>query len=414
MALTIIAAGSASLLADADYQAELARLDAIALDPCKIFPIDFVNDEIPQGAVLNVGGVIMKAAAAESITGDRTPYVKVDHTTRTASYVASLAGVTWDEAYNGYYAAGDLYLFSEVEAYYKDEITEVKFDSSKTALKMRLYLDGPVYRTGPTKTTVGASGKIAITTMIDSSLYAYIDDNNDTLMAISYSANLFSTLDTLVIAGVNLPAITTLSSSRIAFTDQGNKELRAYDFVAGNLSLVGAGLAIAGFGISADIAGLTSSRVAFIDSGNKDLRAYDFDGANWAQVGNDLNIPGISNSSITALSSSSIAFYDTGTNTLRTYDFDGTDWTLTGNALPMTEMAGYIKALSDNLIIMAVGNWQKFTLYEFNGTDWVQVSGYTSMYISDGSSQGICKFSDNTILFSNLTLTEIYKVITSR
>lgn len=125
MALTVITDPLSLPITTADYQAQNNRTSGLLLDPDKIFPIDFDNNEIPQGAIVNLGGTMLKAVAAESISGTPSKYVKVDVSAYTAAYVVDLTGVTWDSAYNGYYdVTGNVYLFDEATAYFDGEISE--------------------------------------------------------------------------------------------------------------------------------------------------------------------------------------------------------------------------------------------------------------------------------------------------
>ena len=78
-------------------------------------------------------------------------------------------------------------------------------------------------------------------------------------------------------------------------------------------------LNISGIGLLS-ITSLSSTRIAFIDDTNNNLRAYDFDGTDWTQAGNELNISGVTRPSITALSSSRIAFIDQTNDDLRAND----------------------------------------------------------------------------------------------
>ena len=84
---------------------------------------------IPQGSVVQVGGVVYRADADENITGTTSDYVKIvaNGATASAEYVADLTGVTWNKVYNGYYdGPGDLYLFNENKALLNGEISSRK------------------------------------------------------------------------------------------------------------------------------------------------------------------------------------------------------------------------------------------------------------------------------------------------
>ena len=82
---------------------------------------------------------------------------------------------------------------------------------------------------------------------------------------------------------------------------------------------VGNSLAITNIGYPS-ITALSSTRIAFIDDTNDQLRTYDFNGTDWVQVGNSLAITNVGIPSITSLSSTRIAFIDDTNEQLRTYD----------------------------------------------------------------------------------------------
>lgn len=209
---------------------------------------------------------------------------------------------------------------------------------------------------------------------LSSTRIAYIDATNDDLRTYDFDGVSWSqTGNDLNISGVSASSIAALSSSRIAFIDSSNADLRTYDFDGTDWSQTGNDLVIATMGNPA-IAALSSSRIAFIDSTNADLRAYDFDGTDWSQTGNDLNIAGVgTNISLCRLSSSRIAFIEDGNDDLRVYDFDGTDWSQTGNDLNIAGIARpSISGLSSTSISFVEEGYDYFRVFKFDGTDWSQ------------------------------------------
>ena len=87
-----------------------------------------------------------------------------------------------------------------------------------------------------------------------------------------------------------------------------------------NWTQVGNGLTITAGGPA--LTALSSTRVAYFDETLDSLRTYDFDGTNWTQVGNGLTITGASFPALTALSSTRVAYFDSLLDSLRTYDFN--------------------------------------------------------------------------------------------
>jgi len=225
---------------------------------------------------------------------------------------------------------------------------------------------------------------------LSSTRVAFIDNTNDDLRTYDFNGSIWSqTGNDLNIAGVGLPTITGLTSTRIAFIDDGNDDLRTYDFDGTDWSQAGNDLNIGGGVAAPAITALSSSRIAFIDAVNEDLRTYDFDGTDWSQTGNDLNIATVDVSSIAALSSTRVAFIDGGNKQLRAYDFDGTDWTLTGNSFTMADIAAGISlsAITSNTVVFTDNTNRLFRILKFDGTNWtiISLADYTNPFYSAGA-----------------------------
>jgi hypothetical protein len=215
------------------------------------------------------------------------------------------------------------------------------------------------------------TGKI---TALSSTRIAFIDTTNEDLRTYDFDGTDWSqTGNDLNISGIHTLSITALSSTRIAFIDVTNEDLRTYDFDGTDWSQVGNDLNISGADQAPSITALSSTRIAFIDGNNDDIRTYDFDGTDWSQVGNDLNISGMGLPRVTALSSTRIAFIDVTNEDLRTYDFDGTDWSQVGNDLNISGIGVLsITALSSTRIAFIDTTNEDLRTYDFDGTDWSQ------------------------------------------
>ncbi len=212
-------------------------------------------------------------------------------------------------------------------------------------------------------------------TALSSTRIAFIDSGNDEMRTYDFDGTDWSqTGNALSIASITFPVIGAMTSTRIAFLDNLNKDLRAYDFDGTDWAQVGNDLSITAPGDVRSITGLSSTRIAFIDQDQDDLRAYDFDGTDWTLTGNELNIPGIANQKIAALTSSRVALLS-GDSVLRAYNFDGTDWTQTGNSITVgsTIINFHITALTSNRIAFTEGGGL-MRVYSFDGTDWRIVS----------------------------------------
>lgn len=115
----------ANLTDQADFSAHGELIETRFLDQ-SYAPQFVVAGEIPQGVVLQIGGVVYRADSDTAITGAASDYVRIvpDGATATAEYVANLSGVTWNTQYNGYYdTSGNLYVFDEGVAVYNGELS---------------------------------------------------------------------------------------------------------------------------------------------------------------------------------------------------------------------------------------------------------------------------------------------------
>jgi len=197
------------------------------------------------------------------------------------------------------------------------------------------------------------------------------------------------------------PALAALSSSRVAFIDDGNTDLRTYDFDGTDWSQVGNDLNIPSITDPA-ITALSSTQIAFIDETNDDLRTYEFDGTDWSQVGNDLNLGAVGNPAISSLSSTRIALIDFTNDELRTYDFDGTDWSQVGNGLTIASNIPALAALSGNRVAFFEYDNDNLSTYEFDGTNWSQVGN--DLTISGvGGKSALAGLSSNKVAFIDET-----------
>jgi hypothetical protein len=93
-------------------------------------PSSISGANVTKGAAFQIGGVIYYCTADTAIGGAASNYVKISPdvggATCTASYVANLVGVAWNQAYNGYYdVGGALYVFDEGRALQAGQIAAV-------------------------------------------------------------------------------------------------------------------------------------------------------------------------------------------------------------------------------------------------------------------------------------------------
>lgn len=157
---------------------------------------------------------------------------------------------------------------------------------------------------------------------------------------------------------------------------------------ASSWAQVGNTLTVTGAGAGA-VAALSSSRVAFVDINNDELRTLDWDGTDWSQTGNALSIPddGTGFFIIASLSATRVAVVAANLHSLTTYDFDGTDWSQTGNATTAISPFGVGKAAMANLnstdVAIRIGpTVNEVQTWRFDGTDWAEVG--TGLAITTG------------------------------
>jgi len=142
-----------------DYQAIIAQLEA-RLDAFTGREI-VDGSTIREGTIIVVGGVAYKATTDTSITGSASNYVKITPAGATASaaFVANLTGVSWSNAYGGYYdVGGNLHIFDEARAKNEGVISSVYTLPGKIA-----YISGALDINGALTgaTTISASGAIS-------------------------------------------------------------------------------------------------------------------------------------------------------------------------------------------------------------------------------------------------------------
>ena len=217
-----------------------------------------VGGNIVKGSVFQIGGAIYYADSDTAISGVESDYVKITPAgaTASASYVADLSGVSWNDEYNGYVdASGNLYIFDEGLALAAGEISECH--------KRYLHMN--------------ENGVVNIANIAE----ANITEANITEANIT-EANIGNTIpygfgflrgSGLSIPGIGNPTLCALDSTHVAFIDADLEELRTYTWSGSAWSLSGSVLSIPGAGIPA-LCALNSTTVAFIDSALDELRTY--------------------------------------------------------------------------------------------------------------------------------------------
>jgi len=243
-------------------------------------------------------------------------------------------------------------------------------------------------------------------TALSSTRVAYIGDTLDTLEAYDFDGDSWSLVGSgLLILPLISPALAALSSTRVALINDTDNTLAAYDFNGSTWSLVGSGLAIANVQDPA-LAALSSTRVAFIDGNNDELRAYDFNGSTWSLVGSGLAISTITRPALAALSSTRVAFIDDTNDELRAYDFNGSTWSLVGSGLAITGVTNpALTSLSSTDVAFIDDTNDELRTYRFNGSAWSLVG--SGLAIANATAPALTSISPGCVAFIDDTNDEL-------
>ena len=235
--------------------------------------------------------------------------------------------------------------------------------------------------------------------VLSSTRVAYFDSLNSQLRTYDFNGSTWSqTGSSLTITSAGIPALAALSSSRVAFVGAGTAQLQTYDFSGSTWSQTGSSLSITSSGSPA-LAAMSGTRVAFIDSTNRQLRAYDFSGSTWSQTGSSLSITSTGLPALTSMSSSRVAFIDDTNQQLRAYDFSGSTWSQTGSSLsiPSTFGAPALADISSSRVAYIDSSNQMLQTYDFNGSTWSQTG--SSLSISGMSDPALASLSSSQLAF---------------
>ena len=346
-----------------DYQAQNALTAALMLG--MQMPVGISGGNVLLGSLFYVGGALYKATSNTAITGASSDYVKLtpsaDGSELSASYVASLSGVTWNSVYKGYYDVdGNGYVFDEFNLTLNNTLSyENKINERQSA-----------------------------------SIHDFI---GNTFVRNFYRLGMEYDVGGGVVG--SFPCLTNLSETRVALVSQFG-DLYVYDFDGILWSLTAVPYTIVGSGVT-QIAGLSENRIALIDSSLNVLRTYDFNGITWGQVGNSLAVANLA-ARVVGLTETQIGLliYNGVTYTLQTYSFDGTDWSTVGNQLVTGIAINHMAKLTSTTIALLDADNDELKKYSFDGTNW-SLSG-TGIAIEDafttvaGISEDVCVIEEST------------------
>jgi len=147
-------------------------------------PWPVVGGNIVRGSVFQIGGTVYLATSDTVIGGVQSAYVKLtpsgDGSTCAPTYVANLAGVSWNDAYNIYDdVGGNLYVFDEVLAVCNGELA-----AYNTRLAYATRYDYAIYQD---------SADVETLKRIDTKIIEIGDWNMDGTASVSIDCNLDNT-----------------------------------------------------------------------------------------------------------------------------------------------------------------------------------------------------------------------------
>ena len=188
------------------------------------------------------------------------------------------------------------------------------------------------------------------------------------------------------------------SLKRVVHIEQTNDTIQAYLFNGTDFKVNGDSLTITGAG-QPTICKLTDNTIAYYDNGNDELRAYEFDliELTWSQIGNSLSISSTGKASMAFLEKNLIAYIDVGNDLLSTYSWDGTDFSLEGNTLSIVSTAISITGLTNNLIALFESSSDELRTYSWDGTDWSLIGN--QLTISNASDSALASQSSSRVAF---------------
>jgi hypothetical protein len=166
---------------------------------------------------------------------------------------------------------------------------------------------------------------------LSSSRVVLHDEGNDKLSILDWNGTNFEELASITVAGSGGGHVAGLSTTEFAYIDGSLKKLRRYAYSGGSISLVGSELDLSGLSPALNapaIAALSSTRIVLVDQGNMDLRAYDWVSNAWVAVGTPYTAAGGFAPDIVGLTSSRVVVWHGNNGRLTAYDFNGSTFTL--------------------------------------------------------------------------------------
>lgn len=387
-----------------DYQQQNALTAALMLG--LQLPVKISGGNVLSGSLFYVGGTLYKVTSDTAITGVSSDYVKFtpseDGASLAAAYVASLAGVTWNSVYKGYYdASGNLYVWDFAGLNLEKTTTYENKESERFSKQIIDWIDenignryiydikqdGNALSHGGTYTNVCKMTSSRVCLNITQNIYAYDWDGED-WNVVGSGFNIAGAVYKIQLARMSDDTVATHHDRTVG----QNGRIETYQFNGSTWSKVGNTFSVPSTSSSAPgspIARMTATRIAFFENVNNLLHAVDWDGADWAFVGNSLSVSmGDYGSDACGIDSTTVAYMNIATNNLEIYEFDGTDWSLL-TFVSLGSLAMSQVAYNDNgIIILNDENLDNYILYYFDGatltktdypTSWPLASGWAGM-----------------------------------
>jgi hypothetical protein len=383
-----------------DYQAQNALTAALMLG--MQMPVKIVESDILPGSLFYVGGTLYKATSYTAITGVSSDYVKLtpnaDGSELAASYVASLAGVTWNSVYKGYYDVdGNLYVW-DFAGLNLEQITSYENKENERFSKQVIdwinenigdhYIynvkqAGNALSHGGTYTNICKMTSSRVCLNITQNIYTY-DWDGESWTLVGSGINIGGALYKIQLARLDNDIVATHHDRTVG----QNGRIITYQFNGSTWAQVGNIFSVPSTSASAPgspIARMTGARIAFFENVNNLLHAIDWDGTDWSYVGNSLSVSmGDYYSDACGINETTVAYMNVATNKLEIYTFDGTDWSLLTSVSLGSLGMSQVAYNGNGIIMLNSENLDNYILYNFDGATLTKLDYSTSWPLGNG------------------------------
>jgi len=195
------------------------------------------------------------------------------------------------------------------------------FDVNRTVLETYDFDGTDWAQVGNDLSIAGATSSVALTALTSTRI-AMADGTTGNLIAYDFDGTDWSAAGSSFALGGFNGGLSALGENRVIVANQtASTSLKVFDFDETNWAQVGSTATVTGMN-TPRVSALSTTRFAYYDIGNDDLRVYEFFGnSTITQINsNDYNTSGTTDSAVASLTGSRVAFIELGTATLRTLD----------------------------------------------------------------------------------------------